>query len=267
MRHLRPWPPSPPSPAELDDAGHGYDVFGYDPRARRWALDHLRWISDHYFRVRSSGADQIPRSGPAILVANHGGALPIDAALISADVDRAVGRVVRPIADRFIPSLPLISTWFARIGAVVGTHANVARLLERGALIAIFPEGAQGIAKPARERYQLKEWRVGHAELALRHRAPVLPVAVLGAEEAWPVLGRITRLQRFGIPFLPVPAVPVPLPLRHVIFYGAPIALHAGLPDDAADQPALVAQAAARVRAALAHLLDDARAARAGRFA
>lgn len=266
MRHLRSEPAATPEPA-FHDEGHGYDVFGYDPRARRWAIDHLRWVAEHYFRVRSSGAEQIPATGPAILVANHGGALPIDAALVAIDVDRTTGRVVRPIVDRFVPTLPLVSTWFARIGAVVGTHVNVAHLLARGAVIAIFPEGAQGIAKPARERYQLKEWRVGHAELALRHRAPIVPVAVLGSEEAWPVLGRITRLRRFGVPFLPVPATPLPLPLRHVLFYGAPLALHDGLPADAADRPELVAAAAERVRAALASLLADARRARAGRFA
>jgi 1-acyl-sn-glycerol-3-phosphate acyltransferase len=265
MRHLRS-PVDDPWRRGFHDEGHGYDVFGFDPAARRWAIDHASWLAERYFRVRSSGAEQIPRTGPAILVANHGGALPIDAALVCIDVDRASGRVVRPIADRFIPSLPIISTWFARIGAVVGTHANVARLLERGELIAIFPEGAAGIAKPAHERYQLKEWRVGHAELALRHRAPVVPVAVLGAEEAWPVLGRITQFRRFGIPFLPVPMTPLPLPLRHFVFYGAPIALHDGLPGDAADHPATVAHAAARVRTALANLLADARQARAGRF-
>jgi len=275
MRHLRTLahepsaspPPAGPSQREFHDEGHGFDVFGYRPAARRWVLDRGRWLFEHYFRIRSSGANEIPRTGPAILVANHGGALPIDAALLCGDVDRATGRVVRVIADRFIPSLPVISTWFARIGAVVGTHANVARLLERGELIAIFPEGAAGIAKPVRDRYQLREWRVGHAELALRHRAPIVPVAILGAEEAWPVLGRFRGFHRFGVPFLPVPLTPLPLPLRHLIFYGAPIALHDGLPDDAADDPLAVAHAAARVRGALAELLHDARLARAGRFA
>jgi 1-acyl-sn-glycerol-3-phosphate acyltransferase len=174
---------------------------------------------------------------------------------------------VRPIAERFIPKLPLVSTYFARVGAVVGTHANVARLLARGELIAIWPEGAAGIAKPVHDRYQMKTWQVGHAELAIRHRAPVIPVAILGSEESWPVIGRITRLHGFGIPFLPVPATPLPLPLRHHIYYGAPIALHDGLPDGAADDPGIVARAAARIRLALAGLLRDAKEARAGRYA
>jgi 1-acyl-sn-glycerol-3-phosphate acyltransferase len=249
------------------DEGHGFDLFGLHPPTLRRTLALGGRMCDRYFRTRSCGTWCIPPEGPAILVANHGGALPIDAALLLLDVDRATGRIVRPITDRFIPSLPLVSTYFARIGAVVGTHTNVARLLARGELIAIWPEGAAGIGKPVRDRYQMKTWQVGHAELAIRYRAPIIPVAILGSEESWPVIGRITRFHRFGVPFLPVPATPLPLPLRHHIHYGQPIALHDGLPDGAADDPAVVARAAARVRLALAGLLHDARNARAGRYA
>lgn len=172
------------------DEGHGFDMFGLHPPTLRRTLALGGRLCDRYFRTRSYGVEHIPREGPAILVANHGGALPIDAALVVLDVDRAAGRIVRPIADRFVTSLPLISTWFARTGAVVGTHTNVARLLARGELIAIWPEGSAGIAKSARDRYQMRTWQVGHAELAIRYRAPIVPIAILGAEEAWPVLGR-----------------------------------------------------------------------------
>lgn len=248
------------------DEGHGFDLFGLHPPTLRRSAAIGRWLCDRYFRTRSCGSQSIPRSGPVILVANHGGALPIDATLLCLDVSRATGRIVRPITDRFVPMLPLISTWYARLGAVVGTHANVGRLLERGEMIAIWPEGSAGIAKPARDRYQMKEWRVGHAELALRYRAPIVPVAILGSEESWPVLGRITRFQRFGIPFLPVPATPLPLPLRHHIYYGAPLALHDEVSPDQIDDPGVIAHAACRVRLALAGLLENARQARAGRY-
>ncbi len=251
---------------DFHDEGHGFDVFGLHLPTLRRTLALGGRLCDRYFRTRSYGVENIPREGPAILVANHGGALPIDAALVVLDVDRATGRIVRPITDRFVPSLPLISTWFARTGAVVGTHTNVAHLLGRGEVIAIWPEGSAGIAKPVCDRYQMRTWQVGHAELAIRHRAPIIPVAILGSEEAWPVLGRITRFHRFGAPFLPVPAVPFPLPLRHQIHYGEPIALHDGLDPAAADDPCVIAHAATRVRLALAALLHDARQTRAGRL-
>jgi 1-acyl-sn-glycerol-3-phosphate acyltransferase len=257
----------PRAAPDFHDEGHGFDVFGLHPATLRRTVALGGALCDRYFRTRSWGVEHVPRSGPAILVANHGGALPIDAALVLLDVDRATGRILRPITDRFIPALPVISTWFARCGAVVGTHANVGRLLERGELIAIWPEGAGGIAKPARERYQMKDWSFGHAELALRHRAPIIPVAILGSEESWPVLGRLGGIRRLGVPFLPVPMTPIPLPLRHHICYGAPIVLHDGLGPDAADDPGIVAHAATRVRLALSNLLRDARQSRAGRFA
>jgi 1-acyl-sn-glycerol-3-phosphate acyltransferase len=120
--------------------------------------------------------------------------------------------------------------------------------------------------EPVRDRYQMKEWRVGHAELALRYHAPIVPVAVLGSEESWPVLGRITRFRRFGVPFQPVPLTPFPLPVRHHIVYGAPLALHDGLAPTRPTSQESSRTPATRVRLALWGLLRDAREARAGRL-
>jgi len=263
MRHER----RPPSVPSFHDEGHGYDVFGLRPAVMRRVERLWRPIYDHYFRVRSQGHDHIPAHGAAILVANHGGALPVDAFLLCLDVLRHTARTPRPIVERFIPLVPFINTLFARIGAVTGTRANVARLLERGELIAIWPEGVTGMAKPFRQRYQLQDWRVGHAELAIRHRAPIVPAAVIGAEESWPVVTRVRGFHGFGAPFLPVPLSPLPLPVQHRIRYGAPIELHRDFPPDAADDPAVVAAAAARIRAAVEALIADERAARRGRRA
>lgn len=239
----------------LHDEGHGYDVFGMHPPAVRRAL---RWLSPayhRYFRVRSHGHANIPASGPAILVSNHGGILPVDAAMLWCDVALHTERVLRPVADRFVPLLPIISTLFARGGVVSGTRANVRHLLEQGELIAIFPEGTTGPAKPARERYKLQDWRVGHVELALRYHAPIIPVAIVGAEESWPMLARL-NLPLFGAPYLPIPRSPLPLPVPFELWYGRPIELHAGLARSAADDPALVATNAARTRAAVEALLE-----------
>jgi 1-acyl-sn-glycerol-3-phosphate acyltransferase len=224
-------------------------------------------IYERYFRVDSIGADQIPAEGPAILVANHGGFLPIDAAILCLDVLRRTEppRIPRAVADHFVPRLPLASTLFARMGVVSGTRANVRRLLQRDELIAIFPEGVTGPGKPFRDRYQIQGWRVGFAELAIRYRAPVVPVAIIGAEEAWPLLGKL-RLHVFGSPYLPIPASPLPLPVRVHLRYGAPLELHRGCtPADAAD-PEIVAAAAANTRRALEQLVDDGLRARGGVF-
>jgi 1-acyl-sn-glycerol-3-phosphate acyltransferase len=247
---------SPDALADFHDAGHGYDELGLHPPSVRRAMALGAPLYERYFRVASRGSEQVPRTGPAILIANHGGMLPVDGAMLWLDVARRTGRIARPIGDHFISMLPFVSTIFARTGVVSGTHANVRRLLERGALILIFPEGVSGVAKPRRERYRLQRWSVGHAELAIRHRAPIVPVAIVGAEESWPVAVRLRGLRPFGAPYLPVPSTPLPLPVRVHLRYGAPIELHRDHAIADAGDPAIVAAAAARTRAAVADLLE-----------
>jgi len=248
-------------PATFQDAGHGYDVFGLHPPTLARVVAAGRFAYERYFRVDSVGAERVPAHGPAVIVANHAGVLPVDSAMLCLDVLRRTSRIPRAVADHFVPRLPIASTLFARLGVVSGTRANVRCLLERGELIAIWPEGVTGPGKRFRDRYRIQSWRVGFAELALRHGAPVLPVAVIGAEESWPVLGKVRALRAFGSPYIPIPASPLPLPAHYHIRYGEPVAL-AGDPDDPAD----VAAAAAGVKAALEHLIGDALWARRGVF-
>ncbi|MCC6900140.1 MAG: acyltransferase family protein [Polyangiaceae bacterium] len=237
------------------DAGHGFDVLGFDPEAFALALGLTRFAYERYFRVTSHGAEHLPRSGAAILAANHSGLLPIDGAMIVVDVARQTSppRVARVIGDVFIPLMPWVGTAFSRVGVVAGSAGNFRHLLESGELVLVFPEGAPGIGKGWKKRYQLQSWRVGHAELALRHRAPVVPVAVIGAEEAWPEIGRLDAFHAFGAPFLPIPATPLPLPVRLHIHYGEPLVLHERFGD--ADDPAAVRDAALVVEHAVEALI------------
>lgn len=244
--------------APFHDAGHGYDIFGLHPPVVARAVESVRFLYDHYFRVTSTGIENIPRSGAAMIAANHGGALPLDAVMLCMDLLRRTDppRIPRPIADQFVPRLPFVSTLFARLGVVAGTRANVRELLRRGELIATFPEGAMALAKPFYRRYQIDSWRVGFADLALAYRVPVIPAAIIGSEESWPVLARLRSVRWFGAPYLPV-ALPFPLPARYHIQYGKPVYLEEGLPRGQAADPEMVAQAATRVRSALEALLDD----------
>jgi 1-acyl-sn-glycerol-3-phosphate acyltransferase len=249
--------------APFHDAGHGYDEFGLHPPSLAAAVEASRAVYESYFRVDSLGASSIPATGPVIVIANHAGVLPVDAAVLCLDIVRRTDppRIPRAVADHFVPRLPLASTLFARLGTVSGTRANVRHLLERGELIAIWPEGVTGPAKSFRERYRIQSWRVGFAELAIRYRAPVVPVAIIGAEESWPLLARLRALHVFGAPYLPIPASPIPLPAHYHIRYGEPLVL-AGDPDDPTD----VAAAALHARRALEHLIGDALCARRGVF-
>ena len=251
------------------DAGQGFDEFGMHPDGVVLAAALLRVPYRRYFRVESSGAEHLPATGPGIVVANHSGMLPVDAAMLYADVLGFTDppRVLRAVADHFVLRLPWFSTLVARAGVIGGARESCARLLERGELLLIFPEGAPGIGKPRAQRYHLAEWRVGHAELAIRHHAPVIPAAVIGAEEQWPELFKLRGLHPFGAPYLPIPMTPLPLPVRYHILYGEPIELGQRYAAEDADRPAVVAAAAAEVRVAVEALIKQGLAARKGLFA
>jgi 1-acyl-sn-glycerol-3-phosphate acyltransferase len=231
----------------LRDAGHGYDVFGANRDWIAFGLGITRGMYDLWFRVESQGHENLPASGAAILAANHSGTLPFDATMIWADVVRKSDppRVVRFVADYFVPNLPFVSTLYTRTGAVGGSRDNLARLLEAGELVGVFPEGTPGIGKHFRDRYELQSWRPGHAELALKHRVPVIPVGVVGAEEQMPQVAKIPLGARmFGAPYLPVTLTPLPLPVRYHIRYGAPLNLHERFDPERAAEPEVGRQAA-----------------------
>lgn len=248
------------------DAGHGYDNFGLHPDFV--ALGDLigKPGYEYYWRVESHGAENIPADGPGILAANHSGTLPMDGAMLWVDVLRNTDppRCSRPLADYFVASLPIVSTLFARCGVVGGSRGNARTLLEAGELVMIFPEGVPGIGKPFADRYQLQHWTKGHCEMAIRYQAPVIPVGIVGAEEQMP---QIARIPVSGpIPYIPIPATLVPLPTKYRIYYGEPIPFHEELSPEDADDPEIVRQAAARVKAAVQALLERGLAERKGIF-
>ena len=238
------------------DAGHGYDPFGLHPSFIHFGLGITRFPYERYFRVKSNGAENLPEEGAAILAANHSGNLPLDGMMLWHDVLRQSNppRVVRGIADHFVPALPFIGTIFARGGMVGGSRGNVRSLLEAGELLMIFPEGTPGIIKPFSKRYQLQTFRVGHAELAIRYQVPIIPVGIVGAEEQLPSLFASRRLGKiFGIEAVPIPVLPIPLPVRYHIYYGK--AIHFPYRSEDADDPEIVLKAAKIVQDAVDKLI------------
>lgn len=248
------------------DAGHGYDRFGMHPDYVAFGDSLVSPLYERYFRVKSHGAENIPKTGPAVIAGNHSGTIPLDGAMLALDIYRHTDppRLPRTVADYFVSTLPVLSTLFARCGVVSGSRGNARALLEGGELLCIFPEGVPGIGKPFSERYKLQEWRQGHCELAIRYRAPVVPVAIIGAEEQMPQLARIPVPG--PIPYIPIPATLVPLPVRYHIWYGEPIPVDRDYTVEDADDPEKVREAAARVKAAVQALIHKGLQAREGIF-
>ncbi len=239
------------------DHGHGIDPFGLHPDGVVGGLAITRWLYESYFRVVSYGAENVPADGPVVLASNHSGTLPLDGLMIWADLVRKgpPGRIPRVVVDHFVPSLPMVNIIFTRGGAVGGSRGNFHALLDAGEMVLVFPEGVPGISKSFSDRYQLASWRQGHVELAIRHRAPVVPVAVIGAEEQMPQIAKIESISLFGIPHLPITATPLPLPVRYHLWYGEPIPVHERWSPEQASDPAVVAQGADMVRRAVEKLI------------
>lgn len=200
----------------------------------------VRLLFEGYWRVGVFGAVNVPRQGPALLVGNHSGALPVDAVMLAHALDReedaaSPRRVARVLYDRFIDGLPRVSELYRRCGAVPARYAVADRLLAQSELVVIFPEGIRGVAKTFDQRYRLQDFSTSAARLAWKHRVPIVPFAIVGAEEAYPVIGRSERAGRaVGAPYVPItPFFPalgplglLPLPTRWTCTFGPRIYLH-----------------------------------------
>jgi 1-acyl-sn-glycerol-3-phosphate acyltransferase len=249
--------------------GDEVDEFGYDPAYERRLYPILELLYDKYFRVEVHGVDKVPAEGRCLLVANHSGTLPIDGLILRMAVRREHPRRrdVRWLAEDGVFHFPFIGNMTNRMGAVRACQENAQRLLENEALVAVFPEGQKGIGKLFRDRYKLQRFgRGGFVKLGLRTRTPVVPVAIVGGEEASPILARVEYLAKaIGIPYLPVtptfpllgPAGLLPAPTKWKIFFGDPIDL-AGRDPAEADDEVVVGRLTERVRGEIQSMLDRA---------
>ena len=171
---------------------------------RRLTGFYYRW----WFRVEWEGLEKIPRSGGALLVANHSGAIPSDAPMIMHGIETEIHRPVYGLADYWFRSIPFVGTGWSRGGGVAAHPENAHRLLaEDKALALVFPEGTKATSKHYRDRYQLRRFgRGGFVETAMRAGVPIYPIAVIGSEEAMPIIARLPSsiAKAIGVPYLPL---------------------------------------------------------------
>ncbi|MGQ0506233.1 MAG: lysophospholipid acyltransferase family protein [Myxococcaceae bacterium] len=201
------------------------DDFGKDENLESALAPITNFFFEKYWRVHIEGSDELPL-GPCLLVANHSGALPFDGPVLAEAVKRERPELEEPrwLVEDQVFYAPFLGTLLNRLGAIRASPENAARLLDERRPVIVFPEGIQGMGKPYRERYQLKRFgRGGFAKLAMRTNTPIIPVAIVGAEESMPLLGRLPG-KFFGFPYLPLtPLGPMPLPARWSIRFGPPL--------------------------------------------
>ena len=169
----------------------------FDPMYRRW------------FRAEWEGLEKIPTDGGALLVSNHAGAIPSDAPVIMHGIETELERPVYGLAEYIFRELPVVGTMWSRVGGVTAQPDNAYRLLrEQKQLVLVFPEGTKGTSKNYNERYRLRRFgRGGFVEIAMRAGVPIVPIAVMGAEESMPIVFKLPGVAKtLGVPYVPITA-------------------------------------------------------------
>ncbi|HSR34615.1 MAG TPA: lysophospholipid acyltransferase family protein [Anaerolineae bacterium] len=242
-----------------------------------WGLDwefvdamrpFLTFLYKFYWRVETTGIENIPIEGRALLASNHSGQLPWDGMMIGTAIltEHPAQRLVRTLYAALLPKIPYASTWLVRMGQTLATEENGIRLLEQEELVAVFPEGYKGTGKTFRDRYKLARFgRGGFVKMALSTGAPIIPVSVVGAEETSITFAKISTLSgTTGIPYIPISLTfPwlgllgfAPLPTKWYIDFGDPIAVEDYGPE-AANNLVLVSQLTDHVRNTVQDMLQD----------
>lgn len=200
--------PAPPE-EDLEPRRSDVDAWGRSEKSRALIRRIYDPLYRHWFRVEWEGLEKIPTAGGALLVANHAGAIPIDAPLLMHGIEQELKRPVYGLADYLFRSLPMVGTMWARGGGVAAHPDNAFRLLHDDQQLAlVFPEGTKGTGKLYRDRYQLRRFgRGGFVEIAMRAGVPVVPITVVGSEEAMPMVAKSALLARvLGVPYVPLTA-------------------------------------------------------------
>jgi 1-acyl-sn-glycerol-3-phosphate acyltransferase len=244
------------------------DEFGYDQAYEDKLRPLFEFLFYSWWRVEMNGVDHIPETGRVLVVSNHSGTLPFDGAMIKFGVRdlHSKHRIARVLMHDLFNSLPLLGPILAKVGAVRACQENGELLLRRGHLTLVFPEGAKGTGKYFRNRYKLERFgRGGFVQLAARTSAPIVPVAVVGAEEIYPIIENSTLVAKLlNVPYFPItPTFPwlgllglVPFPSKWYIDIGEPMTFdHLSARD--LDDDFLMDHLGNEVRLQIQHMIDE----------
>ena len=246
---------------------YAVDDFGFDPELTdRVLLAALRPLYRSWFRVEVTGLENVPSDAAALVVANHSGVIAIDAMMtqVALHDEHPAHRHLRMLGANLVFSTPFLGEVARKAGHTLACHPDAERLLGAGEVVGVWPEGFKGVGKPFSQRYKLQRFgRGGFVAAALRTGAPIIPTAIVGAEEIYPMVGNARTVARvLGLPYFPItPLFPwlgplgmVPLPSKWLIHFGEPIPTD-GFPEGAADDPMVVFNLTDQVREQIQHSL------------
>ncbi|HVL33257.1 MAG TPA: lysophospholipid acyltransferase family protein [Actinomycetota bacterium] len=243
----------------------GLDRDAHDPDLVRALIPVMLPLYSLYWRVDVFGIENIPTEGPALLAANHSGTIPIDGAMLKLAVLKEHGRNPWLLAADLVFRIPGFRDLVRIAGNARADREETLDLMRKGELLGVFPEGFKGIGKGWKKRYQLQRFgRGGFVEVCIETGAPIIPTAIIGAEEAYPMIGNLNVLaRRFGIPYFPItptwpllgPLGALPLPSKWIIAFGEPIPTIQHGPK-AVNDTQLVLEITEQVRQTVQHLVN-----------
>ncbi len=214
---------------DIQFGAFGYDRFGLSQKHITAFYSLLEPLHRSYFQLEAQGMEYIPaHQQRGMLVGNHSGGVPVDAAMAVASLffDLDQPRHAHGMVEKFVQNLPFVSQFFSRIGQLTGLPEHASQILGQERLLLVFPEGIRGTGKLYQDRYQLARFGTGFMRIALQNKAPIIPFAFVGGEEAMPVIYHAQFLAKiFQVPYWPVPKhiVPIPKPVPCQIHYGKPM--------------------------------------------
>ncbi len=236
------------------------DDYGFDPELTdRVLLALARPLYRSWFRVDTTGLENVPGDSAALVVANHSGTIAVDSIMtqVALHDEHPAHRHLRMLGANLVFQTPFLGELARKAGHTLACHPDAERLLSGGELVGVWPEGFKGIGKPFSQRYKLQRFgRGGFVAAALKTRAPIIPTAIVGAEEIYPMIGNARSLARIvGLTYFPItPTFPwfgplgmVPLPSKWLIHFGEPIPTDQ-FPEGAADDPMIVFNLTDQVR-------------------
>jgi 1-acyl-sn-glycerol-3-phosphate acyltransferase len=239
------------------------DPWGLDLETIHQGFDYLLPLYLKYFNVRVFGKENV-KEQPYMLVSNHSGQIPIDGILVTIAMayDIAPPRLLRSMVERFLAGMPFLGDLTAKTGSILGDRNNCRYLLQNGESILVFPEGVRGVSKNTTDFYNLQQFSSGFLRLALEGQVPILPIAVIGAEEMFPFVYHLKPIAKlFNLPALPLMTNYVPLPSPVDIHIGEPYYLPEGLSPEAPEKEIRehVYQIEKRVKVLINHGLKERR--------
>jgi 1-acyl-sn-glycerol-3-phosphate acyltransferase/nucleoside-diphosphate-sugar epimerase len=248
--------------SESDGRSREFDEFGMDEEyIAAFGRTLFRFLERRYWRIEVDGFERVPREGGAVLVGPHRGFMPWDGIMLIHMITKRTGRVPRFLMHPGLIRWPFCFNFMTKLGGIIACQENAERVLSRGGLLGIFPEGVNGVFTLYRDAYRLGKFgRNDFVKIALRNQSPIIPFVNVGSAEIFPILKKFEwrwwkRVTHW--PCFPVTVTPLPLPSKWHVQFLAPVHIAGRYPPEAAEDAGVVRAISREVRGRMEEAIEN----------